>query len=995
MKKMCAAWIVMLCTMFSVANAAVTAVVVDEEESTTLAVGGTLTYEGVQYEVLTLDGYTGTVALDGEYITVTNLVIPGSFTYGQYSLMVTAIQSVNSSTRDEGQQTLTSLTIPGTVASIEDYAFTGGQLTSLTILDSDTALVLPQYCFSENYDLSGTLEIPSRVTKIGEMCFYGCYSISEVVLNEGLDTICAGAFNNVTSPKTITIPSTVTNIGLGAFTYWDNLKEIYSYAKEVPTTDSGSESSIFNYYSGDIYSTAHLHVPEGTADAYAAADYWKFETIIEGYDEPDGDTLAVEDEITVDNINYIVMSLDSDESTGTLMVTTTKPSGEVVIPGTISYTDDVTTYTLTVDTIKIRAFYGASAMTAVTIPNTIRGIGGYAFMSCSALTSVTFEEGGSYALSSYCFSSCTSLESITLPSWLETIPSGCFNKDTKLTAVVFNDGLTYITKDAFRDCSALTEINLPGTVTSVNGFKRCTGLTSINLSEGVEAIESGAFEGCTGLTAVEFPSTVTSICGFQECTGLTSVIIPDATTSIDDYAFYGCTSLADVQLGSGLQTIGAYAFGKTAITSIALPDSLPSIGEYAFYASNLESINIPDSVTSVGFAAFAGCGSLQRVYLSANLEEIGYMAFSECLALTDVYSYTENPAELISTTLDDSSQDHIFADSTLTVATLHVPAGCVDNYTSNEYWAFTNIVETVDTVACDLVYVSADPQAYASFDELDADDSHTSLTQVTITYGEPIYLSGNDTLSITVSHVTGDVAFEPTVEISSNDSALVLTFDDLSVYEGSWYIAIPEGYLIDAIAYETGMQTGSCNPATELWYYIEAEATSEDELSIKSQDKVTITVSPAEGTVTSLGTITLTFPDYEYAERILTTVYLYAADTVRTTGTVASNAATGGNTFTITLAETVTGAGTYTLNVPAGTLSLWSDPYDYPIACDLNFSWTIEETTGISNVAAGTNGTYEVYTLSGVRMMSTTEKEKINSLPAGLYIINGKKHIVR
>lgn len=999
---MCVAQSVMLCTMFSMANAATTAVVVDEEESTTLSVGDTLQWEGVQYEVLTLDGTTGTVALDGAYIMVSELVIPGTFTYKGYSLMVTAIQSVNSSTMDEGQQTITSLTIPGTVATIEDYAFTGSKaLTSLTILDSDTALVLPQYCFSENYALSGTLTIPSRVTKIGEMCFYGCYSISEVVLNEGLDSIGAGAFNNVTLPKTITIPATVTNIGLGAFTYWDNLKEIYCYAEDVPTTDSSSsdDASIFNYYSGDIYSTAHLHVPTGTADDYAAADYWKFETIIEGYDEPDGDTLAVEDEITIDNLTYVVMSLDADASTGSLMVTTNKPTGDVVIPGTVSYTDDVTTYTLTIDTIKNRAFYGATAMTAVTIPNTIRGIGLYAFMGCSKLTSVTFEEGGSYGLPNNCFNNCTSLESITLPSWLETIPNSCFRGDTKLSTVVFNEGLTYISQYAFYGCTALAEVSLPGTVTSVNGFNKCTGLTSLILGEGVEVIEKGAFDGCTGLTSVEFPSTVTSICGFQECTGLTSVVIPDATTSIEDYAFYGCTSLADVQLGSGLQTIGSYAFGKTAITSIELPDSLPAIGEYAFYSSNLESINIPDSVTSIGFAAFAGCSSLKRVYLPTNLEEIGYMTFSDCDALTDVYSYTAEPVELISTTLDDSSQDFIFSETALATATLHVPTGCKENYLNSEYydyWAFDSIAEFSDTLVADLVYASTDPKAYVSFNELDADDGHTSLTQVTVTYDEGIFLSGIDTLKVTASHVTGDVVFDVTAEISADDpNSLVLSFDDLSVYEGSWYITIPEAFVVDTLAYETGMKQGRCNPATELWYYVETETSSEDELAITSQDEVTITVTPAEGTVTSLSTITLTFPDYDYAERILTTVYLYAADTVRTTGTVQSNAATGGNTFTINLAETVSGEGTYTLNVPAGTLSLWADPDDHPISCDLNFTWTIQATTGISNIATTANERYEVYTVSGMRILSTADRSELGNLPTGLYIINGKKHVVK
>ena len=993
MKWLRATLMIMLLSLFGSVEAAVMAVPADEEETVALAVGDTVEWESVQYVVLTLDGYDGTVALSGAYITVSELVIPGTFSYGDYSLMVTAIQSASTSTWDEGQQNVTSLVIPGTVASIEDYAFYGGQLTSLTILDSDTALVLPQYCFAANYSLSGTIEIPSRVTEVGTMCFYGCYSISEVTLNEGLETIGGGAFDNIDQPKSITIPSTVTNIGLGAFTYWDNLKEIYCHAEEVPTTDSGSGSSIFNYWKGDIYSTAHLHVPEGTADAYAAADYWQFETIIEGDDEIEPDTLQVGDEITVNSVNYIVETLD--ESTGTLYVNTSKPSGEVTIPGTISYSDDVTTYTLTVDSIKTRALSFATAMTAVTIPNTIRGIGNYAFLGCTGLVSVTFDEGGSYALSDGCFSGCTSLTSVTMPDWLETIPSLCFSSDTKLETVTFNEGLTYITKDAFRDCSAITEVTIPSTVTSVNGFRRCSGITSLTLSEGITEIETNAFDGCTSLTSVTFPSTVITICGFQECTGLSSVVIPDATTTLGDYVFYGCTSLTDIEFGSGLQSIGSYAFGKTGITSIDLPDALPAIGEYAFYSSDLVSIDIPDSVLSIGFAAFAGCGSLKRVYLPEELTEIGYMAFSECNALTDLFSYTVDPPTLIEASLDDSSQDHIFSDEALASATLHVPSGCIDNYTSDDYWAFSNIVEIADTVASDLEYTEITPTPYLSWDELETDEPNYSLTQITITYGETVYLS-DDTLTATVTHVSGDITLTAEAAISDDDpNSVVLTFDDLVSYEGSWYVTVPEGFIIDAIAYETDMQTGSQNPALELWYYVE---TAPVDYSIYSQNSVTIEVSPAEGNVEKLGTIKLTFPDFDYAERKLTTVYLYNADdSLITTGTVASNAATGGNVFTITLETTVTEEGTYTLNVPSGTFSLYSDPNDYPVSCDLNFTWTIGDATGINTVvvAGEGEGVYDVYTVGGVRVMSTDDASQLNSLPAGLYIINGKKHVLK
>ena len=53
------------------------------------------------------------------------------------------------------------------------------------------------------------------------------------------------------------------------------------------------------------------------------------------------------------------------------------------------------------------------------------------------------------------------------------------------------------------------------------------------------------FTDCTGLTSVTIPNSVTSIgnYAFYDCTGLTSVTIPDSVTSIGDGAFLDCTGL--------------------------------------------------------------------------------------------------------------------------------------------------------------------------------------------------------------------------------------------------------------------------------------------------------------------------------------------------------------------------------------------------------------------------------------------------------------------
>lgn len=103
---------------------------------------------------------------------------------------------------------------------------------------------------------------------------------------------------------------------------------------------------------------------------------------------------------------------------------------------------------------------------------------------------------------------------------------------------------------AFRDCTKLTEVVLPSTMTSIGNyaFSGCTKLTNVTISDSVTSIGDGAFYECSSLTSVTIPNSVTSIGKqtFSGCTNLTSVTIPDSVTWIGNYAFQNCTDLTDI-----------------------------------------------------------------------------------------------------------------------------------------------------------------------------------------------------------------------------------------------------------------------------------------------------------------------------------------------------------------------------------------------------------------------------------------------------------------
>ena len=135
------------------------------------------------------------------------------------------------------------------------------------------------------------------------------------------------------------------------------------------------------------------------------------------------------------------------------------------------------------------------------------------------------------------------------------------------------------------------------------------------------SIGKSALYNCSGLTSITIPNSVTSIgeWAFSGCSGLATITIPNSVTSIGDHAFRDCSGLTSVTIGNSVTNIGSHAFsGCSGLTSITIPNSVTSIGEWAFYhCTSLTSITIPNSVTSIGKSAFIPCTSLSSVNVLA------------------------------------------------------------------------------------------------------------------------------------------------------------------------------------------------------------------------------------------------------------------------------------------------------------------------------------------------------------------------------------------
>ena len=400
------------------------------------------------------------------------------------------------------------------------------------------------------------------------------------------------------------------------------------------------------------------------------------------------------------------------------------------------------------------AFLECSGLTSVTISNSVTSIGEGAFARCTGLTSITIPssvtsigEGAFF----YCIG-LTSVKITDLEAWCRiqfngrvsnplSIAHHLFLNGKEMKKLVIPNSVTSLGDRAFEGCSALTSVTIPNSVKSVgvNTFMNCSRLTSITVPNSVTSIGEGAFLGCTGLTSIIIPNSMTSIAGdtFNGCSRLTSVDIPGSVTSIGNYAFRLCSGLTSISIPNSVTSIGSGAFsGCTGLTSITVPNSVTSIGLGAFYnCAGLTSVNIidleawlkisfdsssnpleyahhlflngeeiknlviPNGVTSIGDWAFGGCTGLTSTTIPNSVTSIGNSSFWDCSNLVDVYCFAENPP---------TTEGYTFYNTPIAQATLHVLGTSVNLYKETDIWKdFGTIVG--DAVVTGVAHPSATP----------------------------------------------------------------------------------------------------------------------------------------------------------------------------------------------------------------------------------------------------------------------------------------------
>lgn len=166
-----------------------------------------------------------------------------------------------------------------------------------------------------------------------------------------------------------------------------------------------------------------------------------------------------------------------DETTGTI-TKYVESDTVVVIPSKING--------VTVETIGHGAFE-RSAVTSVTIPDSVTAILDRAFANCFQLTNISIPNSVT-SIDFSAFEHCTSLKSITLPSSLRNISMFLFHNCSQLTTIQIPDSVLSIQDYAFGNCTRLETIRIPVSVTSIGNL---------------------AFAGCPSSMTVTYPGSKT------------------------------------------------------------------------------------------------------------------------------------------------------------------------------------------------------------------------------------------------------------------------------------------------------------------------------------------------------------------------------------------------------------------------------------------------------------------------------------------------------
>ena len=483
-------------------------------------------------------------------------------------------------------------TASGNKATVAKYTIVKATATT----PADTLFYTGDIVIPEKFTYEGT---EYTVVATAANSFLDCKDVTSVTLPATCVTIGRNSFKGCTSLRVSPIPETATNVGSGVFNGCTSLEEV--------TIVPGWSKPVSEEFA-NCPNLKRLIIAEGEAPVVMKVN--AFGTNAEA-------------RAAINSIEYIYMGRNVDAS---------------------AYLNNE------------QPFHNMGGLKTLVIGGETTTIQGTTFQGCTALQTVTFEEGNKVTgIGNSAFASCTSLTGIDIPAAVTVIEQSTFNGCRNLTHFTMGDAVTSIGITAFYN-TGLTSFNFPKTLTSIgqsafensklSGEIVLTG-DKMTTATALTSIGAQAFAG-TQITNVIIPASVTSIGqgAFAPIPTLAVIILPSESTNfkLENGVLLNTAGnrllvtahegeMATTYSNATVTSIDNYGLAYAPFTSVDLP-ALASIGNYGFAYSDIEAYTLEKDVT-VGQNVFAG-SALKTIVIAEGRNEIPQGLCGQCTNLTSV-----------------------------------------------------------------------------------------------------------------------------------------------------------------------------------------------------------------------------------------------------------------------------------------------------------------------------------------------------------------------
>ena len=997
--------------------------------------GDDFTYDGINYTVIseadktckTKDGFISAGNEVAGHVVIPETVLNGNESYTvvglgdkafSYCHELTSIELPNTITAIGEQafyfcEGLSKIVIPNSVISIGNKAFYFCEgLSKIVIPNSVTSI--GQYAF---YSCSGLTEvvISNSVTKIENHTFHGCSSLKEVVIPNSVSAIEKDTFHGCSSLTSISIPFNVIYIGNSAFKSCTSLTNVV-----VPGSVTSIESSAFSGCSGlteVVFNNSLVSIGNNAFEGCTGITELNFPNSLTSIGDFAFDGCSGLKRIMFGNSLRSLGQYAFDHCTGLT---------SVVLPPSLTTTGS---YPFDNCTSLIKSAYSSA------IANPFKSGICISYPEGCIVDDDEFVYDAERA--NVYFAPITLTGEYSIPASVTSVQSYAFANCSGITDITIPESVTSIADNAFRDCSGLGSLSIPETVTSIGkqAFKGCQ-LTELNFN----AINcqtcgdkgAGAFDNT--IKFLNFGKDVSYIPPYMMCGGsqIQNLTIPNRVLTIGKYAFDGNSMLKSITIGAGVTTIDDHA----------LPTSTPKI----FWLGNTPPAGYKAISDDYGLCNYT---SNDKYSFSLGNEPIIYPFLSSKFEVDGVVYVPVSPSERTCDVIDCNyyaTADEVIIPDVVTNQGISLSVYNISDYAfyDNPYFSKLTLSELTNEIRnsaffnCNRIESLTFPCGVTAIKDY-AFKQCTSVTEITFedekTKTEPVQLGSNAKQGlfldcpVTKLYIGRKLEYKPGELTGYSPFSYIKTLLDVEIADYEVKVDDYEFYMCTALKklkigngvktvgrwafsgdysleyYSAGIGVVSigeeafsdCTGVTEFYSYsVNPPVCGEQSLDDINKWICTLYV-PAQSSDEYMAAtqwkdffhiVEMEVPEVAEIRLDRTTATIAPGETLQLNATVLPAEASGAilswtssdeNIATVSENGLVTAVseGTATITVASGNIST---------TCEIE----VIDNAGVDDVFMDGSHNVEVYTLQGIRLNIST-RDELTNLPAGLYIVNGKK----